>query len=270
MFLSKNGSFKVAPEIRDRLQYCEKFPQYKGKISGSHPVLPFDEKRTLVPFTKIWKKLLNYECEWNVIWLRFIDTMRWKFIITKTGMQKISIHHTNPFGTLVTRKLNWIVLKDVDVGIFAAGCIMGGCCVGHAFELVPIPNPYNGDKLVYFVKASGEGQHTVATVCHKSFPVSFREDAQQEFLDLLEEECIPVSEAERQEFCQWMDSFRCPHFDRRKKSLMRHLARSVTVPYLHILGTRVRCFVWVWWCAFMISIRAIQAVKQLHFSHVRR
>lgn len=156
-------------------------------------------------------------------------------VTTKKGGPKptftvadVSKHHLNPFGLLVTRKLHWIVLRDVDVGVFAM-CTIGACFYsGRAFEIIPKPNPYNGNKLVYFVQMSGNAQHTVATIHHKSFPVSFREDAEQQCLDILEEECIPVSASERLEFRHWMSSFNCPHFDRWKKSLMRHLERSVS------------------------------------------
>lgn len=151
--------------------------------------------------------------------------MHRNFIRTKKGVEKICEHHTNPFGLLVTRKLHWIVLKHVDIGIFATDTVGAAFFSGHAFEIIPTPNPNNGDKLVYFVKKFGKAQHTVATIHHKSFSISFRENSEQEFLDILDKECTPVTVAERLQFCQWMDSFKCPNFDRWKKPLMRYLAR---------------------------------------------
>lgn len=118
-----------------------------------------------------------------------------------------------------------MVLKDIDVGVLAVYFVGYGLYNGHAFEIVPSPNPLNEGKLIYPVKRSNEPQYIVASIPYKVFPVLLGDNSEREFLDLLEGECRPVAVSERLEFRHRMNSFRCPFFDCSKKSLMRYLAR---------------------------------------------
>lgn len=65
----------------------------------------------------------------------------------------------------------------------------------------------------------------LVTVQDSIFSISFHENAEQEILDNLEKDCQPASLEERVAFCDRISLPHCPHIDRNKESLLRHLGR---------------------------------------------
>lgn len=125
---------------------------------------------------------------------------------------------------MVTPKLRWIVLKDVDIEGVIPYVTNKLYYIIERTRINSVPNPFNNGKLIHY------GSHTyepnvAVTVRHGYFNVSWDENSWNDYLNLLEEECEPVSYAERQLLCDVICSYRCPHFDRYKRDLLCYLAQ---------------------------------------------
>lgn len=135
-------------------------------------------------------------------------------------------YQLHPLGLLVTSKMRWIVLRNVDIGGLAVNTL-DWVNSREAVAISSAPNPYSAGRDIFFVRPTGRPE-TVASINHSSLNASFHGDSSAEFLDVLDQECSPASSIERMDLIHRMDSFRCPYFDRHKGRLVEYLARQVS------------------------------------------
>lgn len=138
----------------------------------------------------------------------------------------MKLHHTSPFGLLVTPKMRWVVLRNTGIDCLNLTSMLYVSKTSNAMEVTSAPNPWNDSEIFHYVEETDRPK-TILTIRRRCIPVSFHNhvDTEQKFMDILEEECEKSSLLERRKLCERMAAIHCPYFDRNKKPLLRYLTK---------------------------------------------
>lgn len=143
----------------------------------------------------------------------------WRFGYDKPFLG-VKAHYKNPFGKFATPKMRWIVLKNVDIQSVGAFTIPWSHAIASSCGIGSAPNPDNAGKMGYFVWTTAAPE-TLVTIRHNLFAVTFQQNVERDFFDLLEENCNPISSEERLHLIGLLThSLACPIFCQCKRFLV--------------------------------------------------
>lgn len=121
--------------------------------------------------------------------------------------------------------MSWIVLNDVDVQSVGIWTLPWYDYIARSHKNVRSePNPYNGGKITPFVTSTAS-PGSLVTISRAMFAIRPHENSVFDFFDLLEENCAPVTVAERLEFVHLITELKCPQTDSCKEFMLTYFKR---------------------------------------------